>query len=156
MITDYRPLYERISKLQRRYRPENRIARGLIDAAPLVDIALLVFIFFLAQAPFVLQPGIVVNLPDAEFTGGARYGNMVVTISQEGMFFFNDERTTREGLTSAFAQALHDNPGSTLIIEADSRVPNRTLVEIYDMAVEAGIREAVLATRVPVTGDRGP
>ncbi|NCC51593.1 MAG: biopolymer transporter ExbD [Spartobacteria bacterium] len=148
MKTQYRPLYERISKLQRRYRPENRIARGMVDAAPLADIALLVFLFFLASSSFILQPGITVELPASEFTGGARYGGMVVTISQEGMIFFNDERTPREGLASAFSQAVHDNPDGVLVIEADSRVRNSTLVDIYNTATASGIKEAVLATRV--------
>ncbi len=148
MKTPYRPVSERISMLKRRYHPENRIAHGLIDAAPLADVALLIFIFFLARSPFVLQPGIVVDLPAAEFTSGTAYRGMVVTISQEGMIFFNDERTPHDGLASAFSQAIHENPDGVLIIEADSRVRNSTLVDIYNMAVAAGIKEAVLATRV--------
>ena len=142
------PLYDRISRLRRRFRPENRVARGLVDAAPLVDVALLLFLFFFVNSSFVIQPGIIVNLPESSFLSGARYGRTVVTISQEGMIFFNDERTTLEGLDSVLSQAVHDNPESTLIIEADGRVPHRKLIEIYNMAMEAGIQQVALGTRV--------
>ncbi len=69
--------------------------------------------------------------------------------------FFNDERTTLEGLAFAFAQALHEDPEARLIIEADARVPHGTIVEVYNMASGAGISSVVLASRpsAVVTGD---
>jgi biopolymer transport protein ExbD len=155
MKNGYRPLYERVSHLRRKYRPENRVARGMVDAAPLVDIALLVFLFFLVSSSFVIQPGVRMTLPTSVFSGGAAYGSMVVTISQEGMIFFNDERTTQEGLASAFSQAVHDNRDVSLLIEADGQVRHDTLVNIYNMALNAGIRRVVLGTRIvsaPGTG----
>ncbi len=148
MNSTSRPLYTRISKLRRRYRPENRIARGIIDAGPLVDVALLVFLFFLVNSAFVLQPGIIVNLPESAFVAGTQYGSMVVTISQEGLIFFNDERTTMEGLGLSFAQAVHEDPNAPLIIEADGRVRHRALVDVYNMAMDAGIKEIALGTRI--------
>lgn len=145
---DNRPLYVRISKLRRKYRPENRIARGLVDVGPLVDVTLLVFLFFMVNSSFVVQPGIVVNLPDSPFAAGAHYSRLVVTISQEGLIFFNDERTTLEGLASSFRQAVHENPDATLIVEADGRVQHNTLVDIYNMAMDVGLEKVVLGTRV--------
>ena len=148
MKTTTGSLYDRIIKLKRKFRQENRIANGLLDAVPLVDIALLLFIFFIVNSSLVLRPGVVVKLPSSPFASGVEYGNLIVTISQESMVFFNDERLPLEGLSSAFSQAVHEKPGSTLIIEADERVPHSTLVKIYNMAMEAGIKEAALCTRV--------
>lgn len=147
---------ERISYLRRRYRPHERLFKGPIDVVPLVNVVLLFVFFFILQSPFVMQPGIVVNLPTASFASGVPYGALVVTISQEGMMFFNDERMTMEELGAALAQAAFDQPDASLVIEADGRVPHSTLVQIYNMATAAGIKSVVLATRVPAVNRAVP
>ncbi len=133
---------------RRRFQPRAQPVCAWLPTAALINVAALVAGVLLLQARFVLQPGVTVNLPAAAFTGGAPYGALVVTVSQEGMVFFNDERTTLEGLSSAFAQAAHEQPGATLVIEADSRVTHGTLVALYNMARAAGIQQISLATRL--------
>jgi len=125
---------------------------ALPDAAPLVDVALLLWLFFLVSSSFVLQPGIHISLPPAEFTGGAGYRGSVVAVSQEGLIFFNDERVTRESLPALLADAARANPEAGLLIEADRRVPNETLLELFNMATQAGITNVVVATR-PLVDD---
>lgn len=141
-------LVERVSYLRRRYRTQLRVARGRIDAVPLVNVVLLLVLFFILNAPFVLQPGVTVDLPVSSFAEGVSYGPAVVTISQEGMVFFNDERTTVNALPAAFAQVALEHPQASLVIEADGRVQHSTIVQICNMATAAGIRKVVLATRV--------
>jgi len=145
-------IMDRIGFLRRRYRPHQRLFKGPIDVVPLVNVILLFMLFFIVQSPFVMQPGITVNLPTSSFASGVPYGAMVVTVSQEGLVFFNDERTTLEGLGTVFAQAVFDHPDSSLVIEADGRVQHSTLVQIYNMATAAGIKTVVLATRISSTG----
>ena len=143
-----KPIVERLSYLRRRYRPHVRVVCGPLEAIPLVNVVLLLLFFFMINSSFVLQPGVVVNLPASTFTSGAPYAAMVVTLSQEGLVFFNDERRTLEGLAPAFAQAAYDHPDTALIIEADDRVQNGTIIQIYNMAMSAGIRKVLIATRV--------
>ena len=97
---------DRISDPRRRYRLNHRLFKGPIDVVPLVNVVLLFILFFIIQSSFVIQPGIIVNLPTSSFTAGVPYGAMVVTISQEGLVFFNDEQTALEELGAAFAKAL--------------------------------------------------
>ncbi len=119
-----------------------------LEPAPLADLVLLILAFFLVHGSFVIQPAIRMELPAAPLRDGAPYGAMIVTLTQEGMLFFNDQRTTWEGLRSAFARAAHDHPGDPLIVEADSRLSHGTLIRVYRMAMEAGIREVALATAI--------
>lgn len=142
---------EYFGNLHGRYRPERRLSKGLLDAAPLVDVVLLLLLFFIINTSFVLQPGIQIDLPVTSFQSGISYGSLVVTIAQEGMVFFNDERTTLEGLGPIFMQAAHDDPEAGLLIEADGRVQHGTLVHVYNMATEAGLQHVTLATRLPPT-----
>lgn len=149
MNVDFADTCSRLSHMRRLYRPNMRRTRGLLDAAPLVDVALLLFLFFVANASFVVQPGIRVDLPEAAFTDASSYASQVVMISQENLIFFNDERSTLEGLGPAFKQCVHEQKDTSLLIEADGRVDNAKLVRIYTLAREAGIQDVVLATRLP-------
>ena len=143
------PALYRVDFMNRRYRSRHAKYKGLVQAAPLMNIVLLLLLFVITNSKMVLRPGIVVNIPDSPFMSGVPYDALVVTVSQEGLIFYNDERTTLEGLGSAFAQTAYAHPDTALVIEADERVRHSTLIEIYNMAMQAGIKQIALATRVP-------
>jgi biopolymer transport protein ExbD len=147
---------DRIGCFRRKYRPNQRLFKGPIEVVSLVNVVLLFMLFFIVRSPFVMQPGITVNLPASSFATGAPYGAMAVTVSQEGLVFFNDEQTTLEGLGALFAQAVFEHPDSSLVIEADERVQHGALVQIYNIAAAAGIKNVVLATRISSTGKQTP
>ena len=147
------PVYQRLCYMQRRFKPPVRMPRNLIPATALLSVMLIMLMFYVAGSRFVLQPGVIVNLPASSFDTGAPYGPMVLTISQEGMIFFNDERTTLEGLEAVFAQSAHEHPEATLVIEADGRIQQNRIVGIYNMAMAAGIKKIALATRISSVSD---
>ena len=136
------PMFPRV------FRARLRRAAVPLDAVAFLNVVLVAILFYLVQSPFVLQPGIRIELPEAAFADGQSYDALVVAVSQEGMVFFNDRRVTLAGLRSEIQKALHEGPGRPLIVEADRRVPHGTLVNIYNLAMECGVRAVSLATRV--------
>ena len=132
---------------RRKFRPRLRVCKGFPTWLPLLNILTLLFFFYLCTSPFVLQPGVLVNLPESTFAAGARFGGLVVTITQDGLLFFNDERMTLDQLDVAFRRALLHQPENTLILEADRSVPFDVLTVIFNTAQRAGIRQVALATR---------
>ena len=149
MIHSFHPDIERLASLPRRFRTRLRPARSPLAVVPLLNVVLLLWLFSIVNSSFVLQPGIRMDLPAAPFTAGARYGTLVVTLTQEGLVFFNDERVSLDALSAAFARSVSGKSPMPLLIEADGRVRYQTLVDIYNMATTAGFREVVLATRLP-------
>ena len=142
----------------RMFQARSRRLVGPVDAMPFLNVILLAFFYYISQAPFVLQPGVRLDLPSAAFHDGVPYDALVVKVSQEGMVFFNDQRATLGELRAGPRQATHDRRDPALIVEADGGVQHRTLVEIYNMAIGAGIRRVSLATRIaaPGGGEGGP
>jgi biopolymer transport protein TolR len=145
----------------RRYRPENRLNRGLVSSAPWVAVVLLVAMYLYFLAPNVLQPGMAVQLPEIPFTDGRHYGHNLVILSlpvagkgeREEIFFFDDTRylareaVQLDALRSALARAKISKPGLPLVVEADRLVRHETVVRLFDMARDAGFAEVNLATR---------
>ena len=145
----------------RRYRPENRLNRGLLGAAPWVNLALLVAFYLYLLAPNVLQPGIAIQLPESPFADGRHYGHNIVVLSlpmagsadREEIYFFDDQRylgretAQMDALRAALARAWADKPNLPLVIEADREVRHDTLVTLFSMGSDAGFKEVTLGTR---------
>jgi biopolymer transport protein ExbD len=125
-------------------------------AVAFCDASLLVLAFFLAVSPFVLQPGININLPQSPFTGGARFDAMVLSITRGGWFYFNDERLDAARLTEALKASAAGHPGAPLIIEADREVMHGWVVEAWSAAMEAGIDQVSIATGIAALEEATP
>ncbi len=137
------------------FRTRLELARGRIEAAPMVDVVFLLLIFFILSSSFVLQPGIEVNLPPSQVKTPGAFQGLVVTVTRGDILFFNEERTTLDRLRSSLRQAKLRRAGSQqLVVKADRDVPHGTVVEIMSMAIEAGITSINIATRTetPSTG----
>lgn len=137
-------VYEQFLNIKERFRRENKITNGLLDIiVPLVNIAMLLFMFWLTQAPFIVQPGVKINLPESDFNYGAYYyTSMILTLTGEGLIFFDDKRISFSEIEDVLKQK-----DKNLIIEADVNISYESLLKVYNLAVKAGVKEIILATR---------
>ncbi len=132
--------------VRRRFKGRYRRAVGPVEVTALLNVIILVGMFILASQHFVLQPGVRVRLPETPFLDGALYGPRVLTLSQEGMAFFNDEQIELSDLEGHLQRTDGD---FVLLIEADEGTRYGTLMDVYSRAVRSGVRDVVLATRPP-------
>lgn len=136
----------------RRYKPKRRVFYGPINLIALINVVVLMAFFMLLHSDLVLRPGVTVQLPVVEFVSGSAYGSLVVTVTQEGLVFFNDEKIPVEKLSSALSQSLRSTGDYTLTIEADGQVPYNMVMRIINLALSVGVREINLAGR-PAFGE---
>ncbi|MEI6892502.1 MAG: biopolymer transporter ExbD [Pontiella sp.] len=136
------------SQALRNFKPRHKPAGMFLIAISFCDSSLIVLAFFLAISPFVLQPGINISLPESPFVGGARFGSMVLSVTRGGWFYFNNERLDEAGLLEALESAARTHPAAVLIIEADERVEHGTVIKAWNAALEAGISEVSMATKI--------
>lgn len=126
-----------------------------------LDLALL-FLLFMTTVHFselVIRPGISLDLPAAEFRDGShfrKFETILITLSREGMVFFNDELTTLDGLAPAIARAAHAEKDTSILIQADSSIDYGTLIGIFNMAADAGIEDVTLASGIAPDRVDGP
>ena len=149
-----------------RYRPRHAFGRRFLGAAPWLSVTLLAGMYVLYTQPYVRQPGVRVELPSSPFAWGSGYGLRVAILSQERpeagerdeILFFDDVRYLARDdaqmrlLAERLARARQSQPGTPLVIEADERVLHGTVVRVFNMAAEAGIKVVNIATRPPRAG----
>ena len=130
-----------------RFKRNLTIAKGLRDLTPLIDVVLLLLIFFMLSSSFVFNPGVKVDLPEYTSRESLNQSDLVVTISKEGLYLFNDNSILLRELKSKFNQAASENPNARLILKAANEVPHGVVVKVMVMAKEAGIENQAFATR---------
>jgi len=149
------------SGLRTRYFPKSRIGHGLISVAPWLNIMLLLVFFLMIDRKFVLEPGVLVDLPKASLEQGSPFGMTAVVLPVRGtgtngteeIVFFDDVRyrldndMQKKRLQRAFNQKAGVGQDSTLIIQADKNVLHGTVVDLMNMALVAGIGRVNIAAR---------
>jgi biopolymer transport protein ExbD len=130
-----------------RFKRNMTIAKGLMDMTPLIDVVLLLLIFFMLSSSFIFNPGVKVDLPEYTSTESLTKSDMVVTITKEGLYLYNDNSILLRELQNRFKQAANENPNARLIIKAANEVPHGVVVRVMVMAKEAGITNQAFATR---------
>jgi len=134
-----------------------KIFRGQLDAAPFAGVFFLLLIFLFAQSTMVFIPGIPIHLPPSANLPGVGTPTVSVALSDDGFIYFQNQITGEDQLRDQLRSAVARTPEPlTLVIQADRKVPHETLVRMAVLAREAGIKEALLATRPTVIPEPFP
>ena len=122
------------------------------SAIGLTDIVLLLLIFFLLSSTFILQPGIKVELPEAQVVETVERQILTVTISISGGVYLNDEPVSLAELPARLQQELAGDVDKDIILRADEDIPFKRAVEIMDIAKRVGAGRFLVATRTQEEG----
>lgn len=122
------------------------------SAIGLTDIVLLLLIFFLLSSTFILQPGIKVELPEAQVVETVERQTLTVTIPISGGVYLNDEPVSLAELPARLQQELAGDVDKDIILRADEDIPFKRAVEIMDIAKRVGAGRFLVATRTSEEG----
>ena len=116
-----------------------------INLTPMLDVVFIMLIFFIVTASFVRETGIDVNRPEAD--GITPQENVAILIAiAENNGIWIDRRLIDPRALRANIERLHaENPGGTVVIQADEASQNNTLVQVMDAARQAGIQNISIA-----------
>lgn len=123
-----------------------RLLDGPFSLAPLVDVVLLLLIFFLLGSTFVMQPGVQIDLPDGLTGLGSPHGRRVLTVTAAGEIYFDDQLMDLAALSGSLEAFARKGVDQTVVIKADVRVPHGTVMEVLRRVLSSGL-DAVVASR---------
>jgi biopolymer transport protein ExbD len=139
--------FRQLNMLRRRFHSRVRRFPPVLEPAAMVDVVLLVLLFFMISSSYVTRPGIEIQLPDIQSESGLPMNSLVVTLTRGGQIFFQDRRFESADLVEALKRAHRERPEYSLVIKADGEVPVSLQMQIYEKGLLAGIERIALATR---------
>ncbi len=128
-----------------RFRQHRRIP-VILNLVPLVDIVLLLLIFFMISSSFVVHPGIKVNLPKAVTAERKGPEDITLAITKEDILYLNNQRVALQDLWGRLLDLRNQGRVGFLIIKADKAVSHGRVVEVMDIAKQAGVERLAIAT----------
>jgi len=120
---------------------------GLLYTAPLMDMILLLIIFFLFGSNLVLKSGVEVKLPASSSSLPTAEDAHIITLipNTTGEFYFNDVRVTLETLGARLGESLKRS--NQVVILGDEAVSYGSVMGIAKRVLDAGF-EVTFATKL--------
>jgi biopolymer transport protein ExbD len=116
-----------------------------INVIPLVDIMLVLLTIVLITATFVVQGSIPVQLPQAKASQEENLKGLFITITHEGMIFFENRMVSLLELERELEKYQRD---SQVQVMADRRATVQSLVDVLDLLKRLGFKKVSIKTEV--------
>lgn len=121
-----------------------------IDLVPLIDVILVLIIFFVVTTTFDARSTLQVQLPTASDQNNPQPPrSLSVLVNADGRYFINDQevlRTDIESVKQTIAQLAGDDREQTVLLRADARTPYQAVVTAQDALGQLGFRRIAIAT----------
>lgn len=120
-----------------------------LSLIPLVDIMLVLIIYFLVAGSLTRLEILEVEPPLAQSGEDLTQGNIVIVLGKYDEVLINDELGTAEDILPKVSAELAKNKDRIITIKADNRLKAARLIEAMNEVREAGGENITLATQSP-------
>jgi biopolymer transport protein ExbD len=114
---------------------------------PLIDVVLLLLIFFMLTTSFVEQPGMKLDLPETQSSTGEKPEGLEIAVLADGTINLNGVAVLLDELPAKLEEKLGQSPDKSLLLRADKEVPHGTVVQIMDIAKLKGLEKLIIGTK---------
>jgi len=126
-----------------------------INLIPLIDILLMLLIFFMLATTFRHAAEISINLPEASQTKVDQEVKTIdVAIDERGHFYIDRQEVVNTEIGTvkrAMEKAVADRKDLIVVISADSKTPHQAVVTAMDAARQLGLVRISIAAQQPKT-----
>ncbi len=127
--------------------PESRSEEVFINLIPLVDVVLLLLIFFMLSTAFVtIRQGIKVDLPTTTTPQEKIEESIVVSITKYNQLYIGKEEVKEEDLVTLLKEEMKKRKEALILVNADKDVRHGQVVRVMDLARQAGARKLGIVT----------
>jgi biopolymer transport protein ExbD len=136
-------------KLQSRSREEPEI-----NVISLVDVLLVLVLFFMVSTSFLRETNIALHLPEATADGNtdAPTESLEITITRDGGYLVNGRELVnneRRTLRTAIERLIGEKRGMPVFIRADAAATHQAVITAMDVAGQLGFRDINIAAVTP-------
>ena len=127
-----------------------------LNMTPLVDVVLLLLLFFMVTAQFGLLPGLKMLLPPVDAESKIRVQvseRLELSVTAEGDIVFENQPTTLSGLSGLLNRTGAAGDEVVVVVSADQGVAYGRIVRVMDTLRQAGFNRVVLSGRAVRAGE---
>jgi biopolymer transport protein ExbD len=122
-----------------------------INLTSLIDVILLLLVFFMVTTSFVRESELTIRLPEVkgEAPPAVEKGDLEITITANGSYFVNNRALVDDRpvtLRAAIMRSMPDVNAKRVTILADSKAAHQSVVTAMDVAGKLGFVEISIAT----------
>jgi biopolymer transport protein ExbD len=122
-----------------------------INLIPLIDVSLLLVIFFMLTSTFMQEGRLKIELPQASLapTGRQKSDPLVVTVTQQGTYRVNDRElinNSPDTLRAAIQELAGADRNKPVTVRADARSTHQSVVTAMDVLGKLGFVRINIAT----------
>jgi biopolymer transport protein ExbD len=122
-----------------------------INLIPLIDVALLLVIFFMLSSTFMQEGRLKIELPQASLapTGRQKTDPLVVAVTQAGSYRVNDRElvnSSTDTLRAAILEAAGADRTRPVTVRADGRATHQSVITAMDVLGKLGFVKINIAT----------
>lgn len=121
----------------------------ILNVTPLIDVLFILIIFFTISSTFLEQPGLKLDLPKAASSEPQRVERNVLSVTDDGKIYLNDDEVSRADLAEAIRAAVGESEDKSLIVSADQEARHGLIVEIMDTARQNGVEKLIISAEQP-------
>jgi biopolymer transport protein ExbD len=139
------------------FRPRRASEDIEINLISLIDVLMVLLVFFMLCSTFVDEGRLSIELPTAneEVHGASGAEPIVVTVTQQGGFRVNEREllnASRDTLRRAVEQVAGSARDQRIVLRADARATHQSVVTAMDVLGRMGFTELNIATIPPPAG----
>ena len=127
-------------------RPRKKSPR--VDVIPLIDVLMVLILFFLTSMQFQDLRALNVKLPKIDSAGSNKITNqLIISVSKEGEYYLNGNKDDLEEIGKVFRSStqLPRKPG--VLVVADEDVPLKHVTKVVDLCRNSGLNDFRLQSR---------
>lgn len=132
-----------------------------INITSLIDVVLLLLIFFMVSTTFLNPEHINLSLPEASRSAESREKphTIDVTVDKDGHYYVDGKALVNQQgdtLKQAMAEAAKNEKELPVMIHADAKTTHQSVITVLDAARQLGLLHISFATEVKHDNDSGP
>ena len=132
---------------RKRARPPKGDGALEIDLTPMLDVVMIMLIFFIVAGSFIREIGIEVQRkPTSSAESDAPSENIIVQVAANDEIWIKGRRIDARAVRANISRLRAENPKASVIIKANNKSTVDPVVKVVDSAREAGIYNVSLST----------
>lgn len=125
-----------------------------IDLVPLIDVILVLVIFFVVTATFEGRSSLKLELPRATGEATQAADPLDIIVNADGRYFVEDREVLREGgdaLKATIGEVAGGDRDRQVMLRADAKTPYQAVITAQEALGQMGYRRILLAVANPTT-----